>query len=93
MEVEVCHALEVEVCHALDLKTTQNAWSKGPTRASAFLVPVYAWKKLVQEGQFTRAPLSALAIPLNYLELHERSKICIFSIQSFLLLKHVKCLI
>ena len=37
-------------------------------------------------------PLSARVIPLNYLELHLRSKIFVSEIQIFLLLKRVKCL-
>ena len=53
----------------------------------------HARKKLAQKSQFTRAPLSAQATAFNYLELHVRSKTCVCEIKSFLLLKHVKCLI
>ena len=55
---------------------------------------------LVQKRQITIVPLHARAIALKYLALkylstltYERSKICVLEIQSFLLLKHAKCLI
>ena len=41
----------------------------------------------------TRAASFARAIDLTPLELHVRFKICLSAIQSFLLLKHVKCFI
>ena len=36
---------------------------------------VHAQQKLLQERQFKRAPMSAQAIPLYYLELHVRSSL------------------
>ena len=53
---------------------------------------VHARKKVAQERYFARAPLSTPAIALDYLECHEQSKIFVSEIQSFLLLKQVKCL-
>ena len=47
----------------------------------------------MQEGLLERAPLSARAIALYYLELHVRSRIRLSEIQNFLQLKHVQCLI
>ena len=61
--------------------------------SATFTEAVHAWKNLVHERHFTRAASFARAITLNYLVLHVRSKICVSKIQSFLLLKHVKCLI
>ena len=43
---------------------------------------VDAWEQLVQARQFVRAPLPALIIALNYLELHVLSKIFVSEIQS-----------
>ena len=43
--------------------------------------------------QLARAPSSARANSLTYLEWHMLSKICLSAIQIVLLLKHVKCLI
>ena len=59
----------------------------------AYMYSVHVRMKLVQERQFTRALFSARVIALNYLELHVRSKIRLSEIQSFLLRRHVKCLI
>ena len=50
-------------------------------------------KKLMQERQFAHAPSSARVIAFTYLKLHMLSKICLSEIDSFLLLKHVNCLI
>ena len=47
----------------------------------------------MHEHQVARAASSARAIALTCLELHVRSKMCHSTIQSFLLLKHTKCLI
>ena len=55
-------------------------------------ITVHTQKKLAQERQLAHAPLSAQAIGLNYLEVHVRSKNCVSVIQTFLLLKHSKCL-
>ena len=44
-------------------------------------------------GARASVKVSARAIALYYLELHVWSKICVFEIQSFLLLKYVKYLI
>ena len=54
---------------------------------------VCARKKLLHECRLAHAALFEQAIALNYLELHMRSKICASETESFLLLKHVKCLI
>ena len=51
---------------------------------------VHAQKKLAYEHQFTRAPSFARVIALTYLDLHVRSKICVSTIERFLLLKHAK---
>ena len=53
---------------------------------------VHDQKKLVHECQFACAALSAQAIVPEYLELHMQSKIFIYEMQSFLLLKNFKCL-
>ena len=45
----------------------------------------------MHERQFALASLSARASSPDYLELHVRSKISVSEIQSFLLLKQVKC--
>ena len=52
---------------------------------------VHAQKNLVHERQVGHAPLSTRVIALYYLELHVQSKICVSEIQSFLLLKLIKC--
>ena len=54
---------------------------------------VHARENLVQECHFARTRLTSRAIALYSLELHVQSKICLSEIQSFLLLKRVKCLI
>ena len=46
-----------------------------------------------EKASVCTCPLSARAIFLTYLELHVRSKIYVPIIQSFVLLKHVNCLI
>ena len=53
----------------------------------------HARENLVQECHFARTRLTSRASALYSLELHVRSKICLSEIQSFLLLKRVKCLI
>ena len=56
-------------------------------------VAVHARKKLLHERQFARAASPARGIALAYLELHVQSMIFMYEMQSFLLLKNVKCLI
>ena len=54
---------------------------------------VHDRNKLVEQRQFACAPLSARAIAPNYLEWLGQSKIHVFDMQSFLLMKLVKFLI
>ena len=49
--------------------------------------------EIVQERQFARDSLFALAIALVYLKLHVRSKICVSEVWTFLLLKLDKYLV
>ena len=52
-------------------------------------VPVHAWKKLVHEHQFTRAPSVARVTALTYLDLHMQSKICV-SAKEFLVAEAIQ---
>ena len=62
-------------------------------RFSCLGVSISAQKKLVHDRQLARALSFALAIALTSLELPVRSKICLSTMQSFLLPKHTLGLI
>ena len=73
------------------LREIKNTYSK-KNESHCNTTTVHARMKLVQERQFQRAPVSARAIALNFFGLHVRFKICVSEIQSFTILKHVRCL-